>query len=218
MAVLKGKTVCNHVYKISISYSISTFTCTCRCICICICTCICTWICICIHTLIHTYAHLDAFPSLSSAIAPSKPWFFSIPRNICSLEVSESTSWLGSVLGPCDVNGRALRVQETWEPDCQSKTGRRKFPINLERGSGHATNKWVCSKNSIPRYPQFPGFSSSRPSIWIPESYHGLSLIIILSIYSIFNLLHGSIITLSKKKTAKFSENVHPMVQHFQLF
>ncbi|CAL1139869.1 unnamed protein product [Cladocopium goreaui] len=25
--------------------------------------------------------------------------------NICSLEVSESTSWLGSVLGPCDVNG-----------------------------------------------------------------------------------------------------------------
>jgi len=25
--------------------------------------------------------------------------------NICSLEVSESTSWLGAVLGPCDVNG-----------------------------------------------------------------------------------------------------------------
>lgn len=155
----------------------------------------------------YTNTHICTFGCFSITIqcdCTLQTLVFSIPRNICSLEVSESTSWLGSVLGPCDVNGRALRVQETWEPDCQSKTGRRKFPINLERGSGHATNKWVCSKNSIPRYPQFPGFSSSRPSIWIPESYHGLSLIIILSIYSIFNLLHGSIITLSKKKQPNF--------------
>jgi len=157
-------------------------------ICIYICTCICTWICICIHTLIHTYAHLDAFPSLSSAIAPSKPWLFPYRGTFAawksqSPQVGWDLFWAHAMW----MAGHWGSIQETWEPDCQtSKTGRKKFPINLER-----LRKWscheqilVCSKNSIPRYPQFPGF----PIIIIISSIKmdtrklSWSLIIILSI------------------------------------
>ena len=88
----------------------------------------------------YTNTHICTFGCFSITIqcdCTLQTLAFSIPRNICSLEVSESTSWLGSVLGPCDVNGRALRVhpgnlgtrlpnQQNWPQEVSHQLGEAK--------------------------------------------------------------------------------------------